>query len=207
MRNHVTRVVGAAWLAACAGCAQWPAAAVPGETVPPVAAVPQADCGELRFEQWGRMVRSNGQSVTVDREAFTIHFTGAARDAAWLHATTGGSVLAGMDPVRDRELWLPAGLGMAAGRKDDLLLASESQVALGAQARRLATLPFTVVRTRDPATRRLALRVNAIQGRPVAQTRMRQLHLVVLTVLESPADDTSPYRAAWSACTVVIRGV
>lgn len=208
MRNRGRPLLAAALLALMAACAHppgpQPQPQPPAE--PALAAMPEADCGELRFEQWGRMLRSDGRSVTVDRGPFVIHYTGPARDALWLHAAGAGNVVAGLDPVRDRELWLPAGLGMATARDDSLWLASESQLALGPQARRLATLPFTVVRTRDAATGRLALRVNAIQGRAVAQSRVRRLHLVALRVLETPADAGSPYRAAWSACTVLFRG-
>ena len=223
-----------------AGCAQPPQVQAPAapaaKVIPPLAAMPDADCGELRFEQSGRMVRSNGPSVTLDREPFTVHFTGNAGGAFWLHAMASESVLARMDGARKGELWLVDGLGIAVARDDELWLANEAQVAGGPegqrsiaeamgpnyfavfreasarhpQARYLAVLPFNVVRTTAAWTGRPALRVNSIQGRAVAQTRYRQLHFVALSVLDRftvpPNHRLSLYRVGWSACTVMFRG-
>lgn len=240
MTTGMRGLLAMAVVVAAAGCAQPPEAQAPvapaAPAVPPLAAMPDADCGELRFEQSGRMVRANGRSVTLDREPFTVHFTGTAGGASWLHAMASESVLARMEGARQGQLWLVDGLGIAAGREDELWLASEAQVAGGPegqrsiaeavgpnyfavfreasarhpQARYLAVLPFNVVRTTAAWTGRPALRVNSIQGRPVMQTRYRQLHFVALSVLDRftvpPNHRLSLYRVGWSACTVVFRG-
>lgn len=240
MKRGVQGLPAALLLAMAAGCAQPPVievpAAVAAPSPQPLAAMPEADCGELRFEQSGRMVRAQAGTVTLDREPFTVHSTGRADDAFWLHAMASESVLARLDGARDGQLWLVDGLGIAANREDELWLANEAQLAGGPegqrsiaetmgpnylgvfreasarhpQARYLAVLPFNVVRTRAGWTGRPALHVNSIQGRPVAQTRYRQLHFVALKVLDRftvpPGHRLSLYRVGWSACTAVFRG-
>lgn len=233
----VRRMLGAAMLLAlAAGCAPAPTVNAPAPAIPPLAPMPQSDCGDLRFEQAGRMLRSSGTSVTLDRMPFVVHYTGPARDQVWLHAMAGGSLLAGVDRAREPQLWLVDGLGIANDRQDGLWLAGEAQLASTAggqrdmaqrmgssafevfrdasarhpQARALAALPFNLVRTHDAATQRLALRVNAIQGRPVAQTRYGQLDFVAMTVLDRlpvpPTQRLSLYRVGWSTCRAVFRG-
>jgi hypothetical protein len=67
---------------------------------------PITQCGDLQFEQAGRLIESDGLSVTLVRSPFTVRYMGIAPSNPWMHASSSSSPVTGLAKIKPKELWL-----------------------------------------------------------------------------------------------------
>jgi hypothetical protein len=72
---------------------------------PPPAAAANTRCGDLQVRQGARLLESDGLSVTIRREPFTVLYAGPAQGSFKLHAASPDSPV-NLLPKNPRELWL-----------------------------------------------------------------------------------------------------
>lgn len=210
-----------------AGCASGPA---PGPKPVPVAESPRNfNCGDLRLEQSGKPVESDGSSVTLRRDAFRVVHIGEARGLFRLHAASPNSPMASAGRVAPKRMLLAADSMAFPRAAGDLRLAGfsfrfegpgtqGSSYSAGPQAstpRSSFTSPpdapagrtligradFNAADAGVDADGKPVIAVEKIQGSPVAGSRWPVLHLLSMVGALPPVPGTAQ-DVAWSTCTV-----
>lgn len=185
-------------------------------------------CSGIQIEQGGRLVESDGLSVTIMRAPFTIHNSAAAQGPFRLHANEHNSPMVVYRGTATKELWLvdSNALERAPG---DLRLAGynirlDGPGAVGSiyYAGFDRNMPRTLQRPASiPQERAFIGRmdynqaapvgnagkprivVEKIHGQPVAITRWPSLYLTVLSDTRSSAGNTQ--KVALTECSVYFR--
>ena len=185
-------------------------------------------CSGIQIEQGGRLVESDGLSVTIMRAPFTIHNSAAAQEPFRLHASEQNSPMVVYRGMATKELWLvdSNALERAPG---DLRLAGynirlDGPGAVGSiysagfdlNMPRLLQRPAGIPQERafigrmdynqaTPASNsgKPRIVVDKIHGQPVAITRWPSLHLTVLNGTSASAGNAQ--KVALIDCTIFFR--
>jgi hypothetical protein len=184
-------------------------------------------CSDVQIEQGGRLVESDGLSVTIMRAPFTIHSSGAAQEPFRVHANEGNSPMVVYRGMATKELWLvdsnvleraPGDLRLAGYsiRREGPGAASAYHSGFGRNIPQLLQRPADIPRESvvigrmdynqaTPASNggKPKIIVDKIHGQPVASTQWPSLYLTVLSDTRGPAGNTQ--KVALTDCSVYFR--
>jgi hypothetical protein len=180
---------------------------------------PITQCGDLQFEQVGRLIESDGLSVTLLRSPFIVRYMGFAPSNPWMHASSSSMPGAALGKMRPRELWLVDTQPLRRKVKDlqlaGYILRVEDPAAGAKPTRYIARLPINAFDARD-AVGRPVIFVDTLNGQSLSNPSWIVLHLTVLANQQKPIitqgepaihTDGKPtlQRVDWSSCTVFFK--
>ncbi len=180
-------------------------------------------CGDLQVSQAGRLLESDGLSVTVRRAPFAVLYAGSAQGIFRLHAAMPNSPVSSMRNA-PKDLWLiearpltreasdlrlaghmllrERGLGSSydAGPERNMLQRLQRPASLPAEQNVVARLDYNEATARNESGKPI-VQVDKVHGQPIPGSTWPVLHLTSLVGARA-ATPSSPQKVSWSSCSV-----